>query len=225
MTVTVSTRLAAALVLFGASAHGQPRTPPRPAAPQVAPVTLDALLTRFRALPGLSARFREEKRIQLLVAPLVSEGTLDFAPPSRMVRRTTSPAPSTALIDGAQLRFSDGNGQQALDMNAMPVVRQFVDSFLAVVAGDRGALERTYAMEFRVPDAALPDRWTLTLRPRVPALQRVFREIALRGDGVALSALILRETNGDETETTFREVNAARRYSPEERARVFRIDP
>lgn len=219
------TRLTVALLALGALSHAQPRPSPRAPAANPAPVTLDALLARFRALPGLSARFHEEKRIQLLVAPLVSEGTLDYAPPSRMVRRTTSPAPSTALIDGAQLRFSDGSGQQSLDMNAMPVVRQFVDSLVAVVAGDRAALERAYAMDFRVPDAAQPERWTLTLRPRAPALQRVFREVALRGDGVALSAMTVRETNGDETETTFRDVNPARRYTAEERSRVFRLDP
>ena len=214
--------LALALLALSPAASAQPRapTPPRPAA-----LTLDGLLARFRAIPGLSARFREEKRIQLLAAPLVSEGTLDYAAPGQMVRRTTSPAPSVALIEGAQLRFSDGNGQQSLDMNAMPVVRQFVDSFLALVAGDRASLERAYAMEFRAPDPAAPDRWALTLRPRAPALQRVFREVVLRGEGVALAEMVLRETSGDETVTTFRDVNAARRFSPDERARTFRIDP
>lgn len=227
MTATARTRLALALLCLAPLAGAQPRAAPapRPDAGRAAPITLDALLARFRALPGLSARFREEKRIQLLAAPLVSEGTLDYAPPSRMVRRTASPAASTALIDGAQLRFSDGNGQQSLDMNTMPVVRQFVDSFLAVFAGDRAALERAYLMEFRATDAASPERWSLTLRPRAPALQRVFREVALRGDGVALSSMLVRETSGDETETTFREVNHARRYTAEEQSRVFRLDP
>jgi outer membrane lipoprotein-sorting protein len=211
------------LPLLAAPAAAQPR--PGPPAARRAAITLDAVLARFRALTGLSARFREEKRIALLAAPLVSEGTLDYAPPGRMVRRTTSPAPSVALIDGARLRFRDEGGEQTLDMAAMPVVRQFVDSFLAVVAGDRAALERAYAIDFRAPDPAATERWSLTLTPRAPALQRVFREIALEGEGVALRSLTLRETNGDASVTTFSDVNTARVFAPDEAARVFRVAP
>lgn len=230
--------LALSLVALSALASSQPRRPPRtrptrtpvtapvaPAAPVAAPVTLDALLRRFAAVPGLHARFREEKRVQLLAAPLVSEGTLDYAPPSRLVRRTATPAPSTVLIEGSHLRFGDGRGEQSIDMNATPVVRQFVDSFLALVAGDRAALERSYEIDFRVPDAQRPEAWTLTLRPRVATIQRVFRDIELRGAGVILDAMTLRETSGDETSTRFTEVDAARRYAPDEAARVFRLSP
>ncbi len=161
--------------------------------------------------------------MQLLAAPLVSEGTLDYAPPSRLVRRTVTPAPTTVLIEGSHLRFGDGHGEQSIDMNATPVVRQFVDSFLALVAGDRAALERSYELDFRVPDAHHPDAWELTLRPRVAAVQRVFRDITLRGTGVALDAMTLRETSGDETSTRFTDVDSARRYSADEIARVFRL--
>lgn len=229
-----SSRSALALALVALSSHGaaQPRraprrpvAPPVVAAPVAAPVTLDALLRRFAAVPGLSARFREEKRVQLLAAPLVSEGTLDYAPPSRLVRHTTSPAPATVLIEGSQLRFGDGRGAQSIDMNATPLVRQFVDSFLALVAGDRAALDRSYDMDFRVPDAQRPDAWELTLRPRVAAIQRVFRDIRLQGNGVVLAAMTLRETSGDETATTFTAVDAARRYTADEALRVFRIAP
>lgn len=230
-------RLVVSLVVCAQVVVAQPRrrrppqrpTPPpavaAPTAPPAAPVTLDALLQRFAAAPGLSARFREEKRVQLLAAPLVSEGTLHYAPPSRLVRHTTSPTPATVLIDGAQLRFGDAHGQQSLDMNATPVVRQFVDSFLAVVAGDRAALERSYELDFRVPDATRPEAWELTLRPRAAAVQRVFRDILLRGRGVALESMRLREASGDETATTFTDVDPARRYTADEIARTFRIAP
>lgn len=223
----------AALLALAATSHAQPRRPRVPrrppatvvapvAPPPAAPLTLDALLRRFAAMPGLSARFREEKRVALLAAPLVSEGTIHYAPPGRLARHTTSPSPATVLIDGAQLRFFDGRQTTAIDMNATPVVRQFVDSFLALVAGDGTALARGYAMELAV-DPARPEAWTLTLRPRVAAVQRVFRDIVLRGTGVALASMVMRETSGDETSTTFREVDAGHRYSAEEVARVFRI--
>ena len=47
--------------------------------------TVETLLAEFSHMPGLEARFREEKRIALLVLPLVSEGTIHFAPPARLV--------------------------------------------------------------------------------------------------------------------------------------------
>ncbi len=229
---TPAVLLVASILASGAASYAQPRRSRGPRRPPVAvvtpvptptpPLTLDALLRRFAAMPGLSARFREEKRVALLAAPLVSEGTIHFAPPGRLARHTTSPSPTTVLIDGAQLRFFDGRQTTAIDMNATPVVRQFVDSFLALVAGDGAALARGYAMELQV-DAAHPEAWTLTLRPRTPAVQRVFRDIVLRGTGVTLASMVMRETSGDETTTTFREVDAGRRYSAEEAARVFRI--
>ncbi|MEZ4392258.1 MAG: outer membrane lipoprotein carrier protein LolA [Polyangiales bacterium] len=207
------------LLTLPAPLAAQPRPP---AAAPASTLTLDELLRRFRALPGLSCRFREEKRMALLAAPLVSRGTLEYAAPGRMVRRTQSPAPSVALIEGARLRFLDEGGEQSLDLDAMPVVRQFLESFMALVAGDRAALERHYAPVFH---AEAPTRWSLTLRPRSPALARVFREISLAGDGVTLSTLTVREASGDESVTTFSEVDVARRYSPAEAARVFRLAP
>ncbi len=230
---TTPTLTLAALLALAATSHAQPRRPRGPrrpppvavapvAPPPAAPLTLDALLRRFAAMPGLSARFREEKRVALLAAPLVSEGTIHYAPPGRLARHTASPSPATVLIEGAQLRFFDGRQTTAIDMNAAPVVRQFVDSFLALVAGDGAALARSYTMELQV-DAARPEAWALTLRPRVAAVQRVFRDIVLRGTGVALESMVMRETSGDETSTTFREVDAGHRYSAEEAARVFHI--
>lgn len=199
--------------------------PPRPVAAPARAITLDEVLRRFRGLSGLSARFREEKRMQLLAAPLVSEGTLDYLAPGTMIRRTAAPSPSVALIEGPRLRFRDESGEQSLDLDAMPLVRQFIESFMALVAGDRAALERSYSAEFHNPDRGDPARWSLTLRPRGAALARVFREIVLSGAGVILATLTVRETSGDESVTVFTQVDPARSYSPAERARVFRLSP
>ena len=77
------------------------------AAPAAAAMTLDQLLARFAGMSGLSARFREEKRMALLAAPLVNEGTLYFAPKGRLARHITTPAPATVLIDEGSLRYAD----------------------------------------------------------------------------------------------------------------------
>src|SRR5689334_3239312 len=54
-----------------------------------AAVAIDAtgLLRAFSGMPGLEARFREEKRIALLARPLTSEGRLFFTHPGLLLRR------------------------------------------------------------------------------------------------------------------------------------------
>jgi hypothetical protein len=197
-----------------------PASPTPGVAPTTPALTLAALMGRFAALPGLSARYHEERRMALLAVPLRSEGTLDYAPPSRLLRRTTAPTASFVLIRGGQLQFGDERRRQQIDLAATPAARQFVDSFLGLVAGDQRALERAYEMEFRA-HAAHPEGWELTLRPRLSATSQIIDRIVLRGVGVLVDRMALRETNGDETLTVFTQVNVQRRYSPEEIVRIF----
>src|SRR5579863_4274341 len=112
-------------------------------------LTLDSLLTRFRAIPGLFARYREEKRITLLAEPLVSEGTVHYAPPERLARHQRTPSPSSIVFDGTTLRFGDAQSEERIDVSSNPVVRAFVESFLSVLAGDQSKLERTFLVDFR----------------------------------------------------------------------------
>ena len=187
-------------------------------------LTFDSLLARFRAIPGLSARYREEKRITLLAEPLVSEGTVHYAPPQRLARHTRSPAPSSIVFDGTTLRFGDAKSEERIDVSSNPVVRAFVETFVSVLAGDRSKLERTFVVGFRAGDAAHPgERWELSLVPRDSKLLGVLREVRFAGDGVVVSQMRIREASGDEAITTFSDVDVAHRYSADEAARVFRV--
>ncbi|MCO5169981.1 MAG: outer membrane lipoprotein carrier protein LolA [Planctomycetes bacterium] len=191
-----------------------------PAPGRAAPDGLDDLLGRFRAMPGLEAAFHEEKRFALLDAPLVSEGTLHFQPPGRLARHVTAPARSTVLLDGDRLAFGDEHGRAEVDLARRPVVRLFVDAFVKVLAGDRPALERIFELEHAQGD---DDTWGLVLRPRASPLKDAIERLELRGRGVVLTRMRLVEVGGDETLTTFSGVDAARRYGPDEAARVFRL--
>lgn len=199
-------------------------------APAAAPVvaaapTLEVILARFAAMTGLSAKFREEKRMALLAAPLVNEGTLYFAPKARLARHITAPAPATVLIDAGTLRFADAGGTESMSLDQNPVVKLFVDSFVRIFAGDRTALERLYTMEL----AGLPagadgePRWSLKLRPRVAPMTQVIERVEITGRDVVLETMVVVEVGGDETITTFSEVDANRRFTPEELAKLFSL--
>jgi outer membrane lipoprotein-sorting protein len=181
---------------------------------------VDGILRELRSVPGMEARFREEKRIALLSTPLVNEGTVSFAPPSRLVRRTIRPRPSTLLIDGDRLVVGDASGRREIDLSANPVVRSFVDSFVGLLRGDRAALERTYRI---VPLPAEVGGWSVSLRPKRGPVRRAIREIRARGQGPAVEHLAVMERNGDVSETTFTDIDTRRHYSPREIPRVFRI--
>ena len=183
------------------------------------PESLAALLARFRELPGLEARFHEVKKLALLKAPLISEGTIHFAPPDRLARRTTRPAASTLVVDAHQVRFGDAEGSQSIPLDGNPVVRLFVDAFLKVLAGDREALERIFAIELR----ASARGWAMALEPRLAPMTDVIERILLEGRGAVVSRMVVREKDGDETVTTFSAVDVGRRYTAEEKARLFGV--
>lgn len=187
-------------------------------------IDLDALMNQFARSPGLSARFREEKHIALLDAPVVNEGTIHFKPPGRFARHTEKPLASTLLIDGGKLQFGDGEGgQQSLELGQNPVAKLFVDSFVMIISGDRKGLERVFALTLTQPAGGAPGAWRLVLTPRVAPMDKVIKTITLGGAGLALRDLEVRESSGDWSRTTFSDVDVNHRFSPAEEARVFRV--
>jgi hypothetical protein len=222
-------RVALLAVLMGAlvSAPVQAQAPggTAPVVAAAATMTLDQLLARFAAMSGLSAKFREEKRMALLAAPLVNEGTLYFAPKGRLARHITAPAPATVLIDEGSLRYADAGGSETLTLDQNPVLRLFVDSFVKIFAGDREALARMYTMDLvGLPAGAdgVP-RWSLRLRPRVAPMTQVIERIDIEGHDVVLETMRIVEIGGDETITTFSEVDAQRRFTAQELAALFSL--
>jgi hypothetical protein len=214
--------LALALVVHVAAPAGaaEPKAPARAA---VAAPKLDELLAQWKRSPGLYAKFRDEKHLAMLDAPLVSEGTIHFAPPQRLARRTETPIASVLVIDGNKLSFGDGQGKggESMDLGTNPVARLFVDSFIKLLEGDRQGLEKM----FRVELAGRPGGgWRMTLVPKISPMDKVIKELVIvgTGAGAALSEMDVRETSGDWTHTVFTAVDVNRKYTPAEIDRLFR---
>lgn len=199
--------LSPSVVLWPSAASAQPS------------VTLDSLLGQFAALPGLEARFVEEKRIALLAVPVRSEGRLFFVNPGRMMRHVTSPDPSHTLIADGELRMRSGGRTETLSIRTNPVLRGFVESFRAVLAGNRADLDRFYVAQLTTS----ADGWELRLTPRDAALREFLRSITMRGQGVILRDMRMVEVSGDETRTEFFDVDTHRSFSPAEAQRIFCI--
>ncbi len=177
---------------------------------------LDALMKQLSAIPGLEARFTEEKHITLLAAPLSTEGMIRFSPPSMLARQTTKPTASRVVISGDRLYFDDGKNSQEIDVGNNPVVRAFVNSFVLLLAGDRAGLEETFTMKLT---PGLP--WELELRPKKAPISKIIDRMRVQGRGVKVEKLIVEEASGDRTETTFHDVDTGRRFSDAEKKKFF----
>ena len=195
---------------------------PAPAAAK-APADIDALLAGLSKAPGLYARFREEKHITLLQAPLVSEGSIYFAPPSRFARHTEKPIKSVMIIDGNQLQFGNADGQESMNLGTNPVARLFADAFVMLLSGNRAGLEKIFKMQLTPKGGSAAGDWKLVLTPRVAPMDKLIKDMELRGRGLNLNELDVREASGDWTRTSFTDVDLNRRYSAAEQAKFFKL--
>ena len=218
--------LAAILTLLVPLSAAAKSARPAPAAAEKAPADIDALLAGLAKAPGLYARFREEKHITLLQQPLVSEGSLYFTPPTRFARHTEKPIASTMIIDGNQLQFGSADGQESMNLGTNPVARLFADAFVMLLSGNRAGLEKIFKMQLTPRAGGAPGasaNWKLVLTPRVAPMDKLIKELELRGRGLNLKELDVREASGDWTRTSFSDVDLNRRYTPAEQAKFFTL--
>lgn len=179
---------------------------------------VDALMERLRSIPGLQARFTETKTIGLLAVPLVNEGTLYFDPPGRLLRVVDKPHPGRVLLVGDSVWLREDGRSEHIDLGAHPTARSFVGSFGSLLAGDRAALDRHFELTLRNGD---DDTWTLDLRPRTEAMARIVTKMRVSGHREIVDRLVVVEASGDVSDTRFHDVNARRRYTDDEAARLF----
>lgn len=210
-----------AIAVGGVVVAAPQQTVAGPPAKKKGPATIEGLLDAFANMPGLDAKFREEKHMALLAAPLTNEGTLHFYK-GKLARHTTAPMKSSLVIHEDRLEFGDESGREQLDLAGNPVVKLFVDSFTKLLAGDRAAIERIYKVEFSPTDGATQG-WKLILRPKLDPMDKVIERMEVEGEGLVLRRMVVVETGGDETVTTFSDVDVNRSYSAAEVKRIFRV--
>ena len=196
-----------------------------PPAARGAATGLEALLADFAAIPGLAARFSEERHIALLKEPMVSSGALYLAPPDGMLRRVDDPIASAVLVEGNRLVFSGSGNRLDLDLDRSPAVRVYIDTFRLLLAGDAEALREIYRIEFEAGEDSAEGVWLIRLRPLHSPLAETIASVEIAGRGRTLGEFRLKKVRGDETVTRFSEVDTTRRFGDGELAEMFRLSP
>jgi Outer membrane lipoprotein carrier protein LolA-like len=185
--------LLAALSAAAAAANINP--PPRAGTSD-----LDTVMSLLAQRQHGRVEFVEQKFLSILDHPIESSGELLYDAPDHLEKRTLLPRAETLVLDGSVLTMERGGHARVLDLHRYPQIQPFVESIRATLAGDRGALERVFRVEF----AGGVRRWSLTLAPLDRQLQRTIKQVQIDGSQDQLQRVEIPQTDGDRSLMTLR---------------------
>lgn len=144
--------------------------------------------------------FIEQQFLAVLNHPIESSGELRYDAPDRLEKRTLKPHAETLVLSGGVLTVDRAHSRRVMDLHAYPQVLPFIESIRATLAGDRGALERWFHLEF----SGGVSRWTLTLVPLESKVKQSVRQVRIDGAGDQLLKVEIRQPDGDRSLMTLR---------------------
>jgi hypothetical protein len=139
------------------------------------------------------ATFEERRFLALLDKPLESSGELSFTPPDRMEKRTLKPRPETLVVERDRVTLERAGKRQSIGINDYPGVAMLVESLRGTLAGDLGALTKSFSVSLSGP----PERWRLTLRPLDPSLATLAERIVIGGAQARVESVEIFQADGD----------------------------
>ena len=156
-------------------------------------------MTGMQGVHHATARFTEQKFVQMLKQPLQSSGRLIYVAPDRLQKETLAPAPSELIVTGDRVTVQQPDGKlRDLSLSEFPEIGALVESIRATLAGDAATLTRYYITSL----AGSADDWLLQLEPRDPRLRKLLTMVRIRGDGTNINRVETTERDGDRTEMT-----------------------
>ena len=161
-----------------------------------------------QALAGVRTvrtRFLQEKRVALFKQPLVTRGTIQVAPPDKLLWRVESPIRYALLVDGRQARQWDGETgkTEKIALAGNPIFAAVTEQLGAWFGGRYRLLAATYDI-CSSPDN--PEAFVFTPRPDTPQAAVVKAvTVTFRSDGRYIAAIRIDERGGDTTLLTFEE--------------------
>ncbi len=163
------------------------------ASPAQAAWDVGALMDLLRTHPPGHAHFNETRYVSILDRPLESSGELVFTPPDRLEKRVTSPGSERLVVDRERLVIDRAGRKQVMSLAEYPQVAVLIESIRGTLAGDREALERTYALALEGDARA----WRLELRPRDTALTQLVKRVEIQGSGAQVQRVAIEQADGD----------------------------
>ena len=161
---------------------------------------LDEVMRQLSMRRHGRVEFIEQHFLAVLKHPIESSGELRYEAPDHLEKRTILPRPETVVLDGGVVTVERGEHRRVLDLHRYPQIQPFIESIRATLAGDRGALERVFHLEF----AGTVERWSLTLNPLDHQLARIVQVVQIDGSRDQLLRVEIRQPDGDRSLMTLR---------------------
>jgi hypothetical protein len=168
------------------------------------PWDIDRLMQSLARVGMGRADFVETRYLAMLERPLESSGQLFFVAPDKLQKRTLKPKPEDLIIEGNTLTIERGSQTITMQVDSAPELAGFVDSIRGTLAGDRKALERSFALKLEGP----AERWVLNLKPINPRLAQAVRAIRISGSRDDVRSVEIQQADGDRSLMTIRRVAA-----------------
>ncbi len=163
---------------------------------------LTQLLHELAQQGGARARFVEKKYLSLLDTPLSSSGELAYVAPDRIEKDTLLPARERLALEGNTLTVERGNQKLSWRLDARPEALAFVESIRGTLSGDRGALERHFALNF----SGTEQNWSLVLVPSEKPVADLVRRIIISGAHSQIRSVEYTLSDGDRSVMTIEPV-------------------
>ena len=163
--------------------------------PAAATTSAQAVIEALRQPAPAHAAFAEARFLKVLERPLVVSGELSWLGGDRLQRRVEQPRAETATIaDGEVTQQREGKSPRHFSLKRAPQLQVLLDSFVALLSGDAGRLQRSFEIRQR-GDAA--GAWTLILVPRDARVAKTVARIRIDGVGDQSRCMHMEEADGD----------------------------
>ena len=150
----------------------------------------------------LCGNFRQQKKLEGIKAPLVSEGRFCVHAEKGILWRHLKPFEQTLRVTGTEIVMMQGGRiTNRLDAREEPMVRMINNVLLALVSGDIAPIESLFDVDARIRDGS----WNVSLRAKNAQLAKAISEVFFDGREHVQNILIRRE-NGDETRIVLRDI-------------------
>ncbi len=162
-------------------------------------VGLPALMQKLSEVRSAEGSFTERKYFSILNNPLILTGKVIYRAPDYVRKEYDDPGTESYEVRGDNLTVEYPDGRRRdLSIDEHPLLRAFVESYRATLAGNLEGLRRDFDVEVSGP----MDAWQLRLTPRNPELAEFLSAVVMGGrEGTVYSVETL-EAGGDRSVMT-----------------------
>jgi hypothetical protein len=145
------------------------------------------------------SQFKQKKTIKVLKKPIISQGNFIFSREQGLFWNIGQPINSSyVLTPKYMIERQKGFKPKVVTPDEQPALFGLTEIFEAIFVGDLKRLTQDFKIHF----LGTSKDWTIGLIPQRGLLQKMFKQVVLKGDG-HVKEVLLYEKNGDSTHLKF----------------------